>query len=85
MRVINRKPFYWGVGLTCTLIFVYICGADVSRTTWTSKDINSYSVFGKGFFLIPGILLLLNGLYPNSRLGRVGGLTYELFSWIFRK
>lgn len=85
MKIYNKKPFYWGVGISCTLIFVYAIGTDTDHASTWGKDINAYSLLGKSLFAIPGILLILNGLFPHTILGKVGGLVYQLYSWVVHK
>lgn len=85
MKIVNKSPFYWGVGITCTLIFVYSFGTDVEHASTWGKDINTYSLLGKSLFLVPGILLIFNGLLPESTLGKTGGLIYNFYSWVLRE
>ncbi len=85
VKIVNKSPFYWGVGITCTLVFVYSFGTNVDHASTWGKDINAYSLLGKSLFLAPGILLILNGLFPASALGKIGGFIFDLFSWVLRE
>jgi hypothetical protein len=85
MKIINKGAFYWGMGLTFTLIFIYVFGSSSDYSSTWGKDINAYSFFGKSLYLIPGVLLIIYGLFPDTVLGKGGELIYRLWEWVYRE
>ena len=84
IKIVNKSPFYWGVGVTCVLLFMFLFSGNIGSAT-RGPAIHNWSWFGKVCLLIPGILLMINGLFPHSIFGKAGGLIYILISWIIRE
>lgn len=83
MKIINRSPFYWGIGITIALLFVHIFTD--GQSGHGGNMLKNLSIYGKIISLIPGGLLIFNGLLPNSMLGKAGGLIYNFYSWVYRE
>ena len=80
MKIINKKAFFWGVGITCALVFMIIFSGNIGSAT-KGPAIHNWPWFGQSLLLIPGILFIFNGVCPNSILGKIGGLIYSFLSW----
>ena len=44
--------------------------------------IHNFPLWGKVLTFIPGVLLIFYSLQPNSILGRLGKLIFDLYSWV---
>jgi hypothetical protein len=45
-------------------------------------SINNWSYLAKIALLVPGILMIINGLFPHSKLGKAGGIIYKFYVWV---
>lgn len=87
MKIANKKTFYLGIGITCLMIVINLLPdpGPGGGATGTGNMFNNLSLFEKVLILLPGFLLIMNGVSPDSVLGKVGGLLYDLFSWVRRE
>jgi len=87
MKVSNKKTFYLGIGITCIMIVVNLLPdpGPGGGSTGNANMLNNLSLFEKLLALLPGFMLIMNGIYPDSILGKLGGLLYDLFSWVHRE
>lgn len=87
VKIVNKSPFYWGVGITCTLILIHLLPetGGGGGPTGSGNMLSNLMWHEKALTLIPGILFICNGLFPHSMLGKSGGLIYDFFSWVRRE
>ena len=83
MAIINKSSFYWGAGITVALLFVHLFTD--GQSGHGGNFLKNLSIYGQILSLIPGILLIFNGLLPNSMLGKAGSLIYSLYSWVYKE
>lgn len=84
MGKINKKPLLLGAGLTCALLFMFSFSESMGGAS-KGPSFQNWSWFGKLLLLLPGLLITLYSLFPNSILGKFGGIIFKFFLWIQRE
>ena len=80
MKIINKKPFYFGTILLLAQIFVNI----VPRTAVQRGNIFD-DWYGQLIILALWISLVFYWMYPESLLGRLWEKVFNLYSWVWSK
>jgi hypothetical protein len=85
MKIINKKSFYYGILLSFALAFVYYTFSENSGRTAASTGGVPFHLWSwqlKVLTFVPGFLLIFHGLFPNTSLGKAGGVIFRLYSWV---
>lgn len=87
MIILNKKPFYLGIGITCLMIVLHLLpdSGGGGGPTGSGNMLSNLSFLEELLTLIPGVLLISYGIFPSSILGRIGRAMYDLYAWVRRE
>ena len=84
MTTDEKKRLFWGILISCLLIFMFSVSGNIGSAT-KGPAIHNWSWIFKLALLIPGALLIISAFSPKSVLGKVGKSMYIFYLWVLRE
>ncbi len=82
MKIENKKPFLWGVGLIFLAAIIVFVPSDGTHAAGSGNMLNNLTLFESVLIFIPSLLLICYGVRPKSKLGVAGGAIVKLYQWV---
>lgn len=80
----ERRIFYWGLGYAVFVLIGFLARENMG-TSGRGPGIQFWLPLAWAGIGMPGLLLMIAGIWPDSALGRPGKLLFDLYAWVYRK